>query len=108
MNSKNPERGESIYQRYESMRGQSMHWCASSIRRLPGQHFHLYLIAYGLFRFMHEFMRDTPRLLGMLSGYQIATVAVIVLGVYRFVERARHQRTQFPEPQRFSLSKQRW
>ena len=36
--------------------------------RLPGQHFHLYLIAYGLFRFMHEFMRDTPRLMGMLSG----------------------------------------
>src|SRR5262249_48360046 len=28
---------------------------------LPGQHFHLYLIAYGLFRFAHEFLRATPQ-----------------------------------------------
>jgi phosphatidylglycerol:prolipoprotein diacylglycerol transferase len=24
---------------------------------LPGQHFHVYLMAYGLFRFFHEFLR---------------------------------------------------
>jgi phosphatidylglycerol---prolipoprotein diacylglyceryl transferase len=27
---------------------------------LQGQHFHLFLISYGLFRFVHEFWRDTP------------------------------------------------
>ncbi|HEX4644313.1 MAG TPA: prolipoprotein diacylglyceryl transferase family protein [Verrucomicrobiae bacterium] len=44
--------------------------------RLVGQHFHLYLIAYGLFRFLHEFLRDTPRLAGSISGYQFAALAV--------------------------------
>jgi len=40
-------------------------------KRLPGQHFHLYLIAYGLFRFAHEFLRATPKPFGGLSGYQL-------------------------------------
>lgn len=30
-------------------------------RIAPGQLFHIYLMAYGLFRFCHEFMRDTRR-----------------------------------------------
>ena len=30
-------------------------------RVLSGRRFHLYLIGYGVFRFTHEFMRDTPR-----------------------------------------------
>jgi phosphatidylglycerol:prolipoprotein diacylglycerol transferase len=56
-------------------------------RILPGQHFHLYLIGYGVFRFAHEFMRDTPRILGPLSGYHIAALAVAALGAVRFVQR---------------------
>lgn len=56
---------------------------------LPGQHFHLYLIAYGIFRFFHEFLRDEPRVLGWFTGYQVAAVAVTVLGATRFVSRRR-------------------
>ena len=55
----------------------------------PGQHFHLYLIAYGLFRFFHEFLRDTPQILGPISGYQIAALAVAALGFTGFVLRQR-------------------
>lgn len=55
--------------------------------RLTGQHFHVYLIAYGLFRFGHEVVRDTPRMIGPLSGYQLAALALIVLGVARFQQR---------------------
>jgi phosphatidylglycerol:prolipoprotein diacylglycerol transferase len=33
-------------------------------RILPGQHFHIYLMAYGIFRFFHEFLRDTPQIIG--------------------------------------------
>ena len=51
---------------------------------MPGQLFHLYLIAYGLFRFAHEFARDTPQILGPLSGYQLAALALVVLGGVRF------------------------
>jgi phosphatidylglycerol:prolipoprotein diacylglycerol transferase len=56
---------------------------------LPGQHFHVYLMAYGIFRFFHEFLRDTPRILGPVSGYQVAALAVAALGAMGFVLRQR-------------------
>jgi phosphatidylglycerol:prolipoprotein diacylglycerol transferase len=56
-------------------------------RKLPGQHFHLYLIAYGIFRFAHEIKRDTPRILGPFSGYQIAAAALVIFGCIRFYDR---------------------
>jgi phosphatidylglycerol:prolipoprotein diacylglycerol transferase len=55
----------------------------------PGQHFHIYLIGYGVFRFAHEFVRDTPQILGPLSGYHIASLALVALGTVRFVQRQR-------------------
>lgn len=57
---------------------------------LPGQVFHVYLMSYGIIRFAHEFMRDTPRLWGPLSGYHLAALAVLALGAVRFVQRATH------------------
>ena len=63
------------------------------LNRLPGQHFHLYLIAYGAFRFLHEFLRDEPRVLGWLSGYQIAALAVMILGLTGFASRCWRLRT---------------
>lgn len=56
-------------------------------RLLPGQHFHLYLIAYGMFRLLHEFLRTTPRVAGPVSGYQIAAFAVAGLGIAGFLRR---------------------
>jgi phosphatidylglycerol:prolipoprotein diacylglycerol transferase len=56
-------------------------------RILSGQHFHIYLMAYGAFRFAHEFWRDTPQILGPLSGYQVAALALLVLGAVRFFQR---------------------
>lgn len=55
----------------------------------PGNLFHIYLIAYGSFRFFHEFLRDTPPILGPLSGYQIAAIAIVVLGAVGFALRRR-------------------
>ena len=57
--------------------------------RFRGQLFHLYLIAYGIFRFGHEIVRDTPRLIAGLSGYQMLSVAIVALGAIRFAQRAR-------------------
>jgi len=57
---------------------------------LAGQHFHLYLIAYGIFRFAHESMRDTPGIIGPFSGYQIAALVVTLFGIERFLLRRRH------------------
>src|SRR5205823_3946798 len=50
-------------------------------RLLTGQHFHLYLIAYGAFRFIHEFLRAEPRVFGPLTGYHFAALAVLGLGI---------------------------
>src|SRR5262249_46343486 len=57
---------------------------------LLGQHFHLYLIAYGLFRFLHEFLRDTPRIISGVSGYQFAALAVASFGAWGFQHRRKH------------------
>ena len=65
-------------------------------RRFGGQHFHLYLIAYGTFRFFHEFVRDEPRLFFALTGYQIAALAVLALGTVRFIQR--RSQTAVPPP----------
>jgi phosphatidylglycerol:prolipoprotein diacylglycerol transferase len=54
---------------------------------LPGQHFHLYLIGYGSFRFLHEFLRQEPRIIGPFTGYQFAALAVLALGIGGFVRR---------------------
>lgn len=56
---------------------------------LPGQHFHLYLMACGVFRFFHEFLRETPRVAGVFSGYQLAALAVFALGAWGFLRRRR-------------------
>lgn len=52
-----------------------------------GQLFHLYLITYGLFRFAHEFYRDTPELLLGFTGYQLLALVMIVLGAIRYLQR---------------------
>jgi len=54
---------------------------------LASQHFHIYLMAYGIFRFFHEFLRDTPQIVGPISGYQIAALGIFFLGAVGFVRR---------------------
>ena len=54
-----------------------------------GQLFHLYLIAYGLFRVGHEFLRDTPRVAAGFTGYQALALAAVVLGAWGWHRRAR-------------------
>ena len=45
------------------------------------------LIGYGLFRFGHEFLRATPRIGIGFTGYHLAALAVVVLGILGFVRR---------------------
>ena len=64
--------------------------------RLQGQLFHVYLIAYGSFRFLHEWLRDTPRFFDLVSGYQLAALALVVLGLIHFKNRRGASRKQIP------------
>ncbi len=63
-------------------------------RIAPGQLFHIYLMAYGIFRFFHEFMRDTPQILGPISGYQITALALAGLGLAGFIARRKQRSFQ--------------
>ena len=55
------------------------------------QLFFIFLAAYGLFRFAHEWMRDTPKWFGLFSGYQVIALAMAVLGIVMSTRRARAQ-----------------
>ena len=59
-----------------------------------GQLFHVYLISYGVFRFWHEFHRDTPTVLAGLTGYQLGAAGLVVLGVSRAVVRESARRVR--------------
>jgi phosphatidylglycerol:prolipoprotein diacylglycerol transferase len=56
--------------------------------RLRGQLFHIYLMAYALFRIVLESIRDTPRL-GPVSSYQILAAILFLFALVRFARRAR-------------------
>jgi hypothetical protein len=40
-----------------------------------------------VFRYAHEWFRDTPRLVAGLSGYQMVSLAMAALGVGKFLKR---------------------
>jgi phosphatidylglycerol:prolipoprotein diacylglycerol transferase len=61
---------------------------------LAGQHFHLYLMAYGIFRLLHEFVRDTPQIFGPFSGYQAAAMLILALGAWGFWQRRKQPANQ--------------
>jgi len=54
---------------------------------LFGRLFSLYLMAYGTFRFVTEFIRDTPKFSGGYSGYQVLSLIMIGLGSAFFLKR---------------------
>ncbi len=56
-------------------------------RLLFGRLFSFYLIAYGVFRFLTEFIRETPKVFGGLSGYQLLSLVMIALGGAFFLKR---------------------
>lgn len=51
--------------------------------------FFIFLAACGSFRFGHEWMRDTPKWGGLLSGYQVIAIGMTVLGLMMFKRRGR-------------------
>lgn len=67
-------------------------------RQLTGQHFHLFLIAYGLFRFGHEFMRATPKPMLGLSGYQWIALGTVLAAVVAWKKRAIQMNTELRDP----------
>jgi prolipoprotein diacylglyceryltransferase len=61
--------------------------------------FFLYLLSYGMFRFAHEFMRDTPKIWLGLSGYQGLALVLAALG-FIMLRRRSHFMLAASEPNR--------
>lgn len=59
----------------------------------PTQHFHIFLIAYGLFRFLHEFQRATPKVFFGISGYQIIAALTVIAAILAFRKRKQQMQT---------------
>lgn len=55
--------------------------------RLYGHLFSVYLILYGIFRFLTESIRDTPKFFGGYSGYQLLALVMVALGAGFFLKR---------------------
>ena len=55
---------------------------------LRGQLFHVYLMSYGLFRFAHEFLRESHRITAWLSPYQMLAFILFIFGLIRFLQRS--------------------
>ena len=53
-------------------------------KRWAGRLFPFYLAAYGTFRFVHEWLRDTPKWWGVISGYQVLALLMAGLGVWKW------------------------
>lgn len=49
--------------------------------RLRGRVFSLYLVLYGAFRFATEALRETPKPFAGLSGYQLISATMVVVGL---------------------------
>jgi len=62
---------------------------ATASRWTPGNRFHVYLIAYGAFRFAHEFARDNAIMIHPFTGYHVIALAIVGFGCVRFVQRRR-------------------
>lgn len=58
---------------------------------LFGRLFAFYLACYGVFRFLTEFVRETPKAYGDLSAYQLMSLAMIVAGLAALIMRTLHQ-----------------
>ena len=72
-------------------------------RLFAGQHFHIYLMAYGVFRFAHEFVRSEPRLLWNFTGYHALALLLFIFGLFAFNRRKKtgiSLKPLFPEAHR--------
>jgi len=58
---------------------------------LFGRLFALYLLCYGAFRFLIEFIRDTAKPYDGLSAYQLMCIVMIVAGAWALIARSRRQ-----------------
>ncbi len=57
---------------------------AYQARRLQGQLFAVFMVAYGTFRFVCEIVRATEKAFLGLSGYQLLALALIIAGLISF------------------------
>lgn len=74
-------------------------WALWATRRglSKGNCFHAYLIAYGVFRFGHEFLRADAVWYGGFTGYHAWAIGLVVLGSVRMRQRLNRRESSYGE-----------
>lgn len=75
-------------------------WWMRRARIMQDRRFFLYLIAYGVFRFAHEFLRATPKPFCGLSGYQWIALATAAAATWACLRRTRQTAASTVQPGR--------
>lgn len=65
-------------------------------KRFAGRLFALYLVAYGVFRFLTEFLRVTPKVFDGLSAYQWFSMMMVAAGAIALHARRERRATAMP------------
>jgi phosphatidylglycerol:prolipoprotein diacylglycerol transferase len=68
-------------------------------KRMAGRLFALYLVAYGVFRFLTEFLRVTPKVFDGLSAYQWFSMMIVLAGAAALYLRRERPDWTSAEPQ---------
>ena len=77
-------------------------------KMLAGRLFAVYLVAYGIFRFLTEFLRVTPKVFYGLSAYQWFSIAMVIAGaVALYLRRDRQPASNPILPGRDAVSTER-
>lgn len=69
-----------------------------TLLRRPAWHgrvFYLYLVSYGGFRLAHEVVRDTPKWFDLVSGYQLLSAVMLIIGI---IQLRRHPASETNQP----------
>lgn len=85
---------------YEMLFDFAMGGCLIWLHRrelLRGRLFALYLVAYGVFRFVSEFWRETIKAFAGLSAYQWLSIALVIAGAVALVQRTRQPPARWGE-----------
>ena len=79
-----------LYETLFHLSAAAVFWWLAARNRFTGQRVKLYIICYAVYRFFSEWLRPEARIYGFLTGYQLASLAIIGLFICLWWRDIRH------------------
>ncbi|MEQ1906690.1 MAG: prolipoprotein diacylglyceryl transferase family protein [Pirellulaceae bacterium] len=74
-----PRHPTQLYESLFHLAAAIVFWRLAANNQFPGQRVKLYIISYAVYRFFSEWLRPEARMYGYLTGYQLASLAIVAL-----------------------------